>query len=260
MKAISLFSGIGGLDFGFEEAGFSTRVALEMSAHCCRAIRRNRPSWEIIEDDVNLVQSSDILRRAGLAVGEADVLIGGPPCQPFSKSSYWVKGDTARLDDPRAETLRGYLNVLRDTQPRAFLLGTSAGWFTRRRMRACDTSWTVLPPLIASPAQTITLRGGSSIRPNTVFRKFGRERSLSALGTDANSGSPYRRTATLASSMATYSQPASRLGRPGTPLAACRIRGPTNWPHLPSAANGATCYRPSPKVRTISGIPTVGAD
>jgi DNA (cytosine-5)-methyltransferase 1 len=50
------------------------------------------------------------------------MLIGGPPCQPFSKSSYWVRGDALRLDDPRADTLIGYLRMLRDTRPRAFLL------------------------------------------------------------------------------------------------------------------------------------------
>jgi DNA (cytosine-5)-methyltransferase 1 len=121
LKVISLFSGIGGLDFGFGEAGFETRVALELDRHACSTMRLNR-DWEIIEEDVNKVSSKDILARAGLKAGEADVLIGGPPCQPFSKSGYWAKGDAARLDDPRADTLIGYLRVLRDTLPRAFLL------------------------------------------------------------------------------------------------------------------------------------------
>lgn len=121
LKGISLFSGIGGLDFGFEEAGFETRVALEFNRHACATMRLNRP-WEIIEDDINKVASTDLLRRAGLKAGEPDVLIGGPPCQPFSKSSYWVRGNTLRLDDPRADTLTGYLRILRDTRPRAFLL------------------------------------------------------------------------------------------------------------------------------------------
>ena len=120
-KAISLFSGIGGLDFGFEEAGFETRVALEIDRHACRTIRLNRP-WQLIEDDINNVSSADLLERAGLAPGEADILIGGPPCQPFSKSAYWVRGDALRLDDPRSDTLTGYLRILRDTRPRAFLL------------------------------------------------------------------------------------------------------------------------------------------
>ena len=121
LKAISLFSGIGGLDFGFEEAGFETRVALEIDRHACRTIRLNRP-WEVIEDDINRVSSETVLGRAGLAPGEADILIGGPPCQPFSKSAYWVRGDGLRLDDPRSDTLTGYLRILRDTRPRAFLL------------------------------------------------------------------------------------------------------------------------------------------
>lgn len=127
MKAISLFSGIGGLDFGFEAAGFQTRVALELDKHCCRAIRLNRPDWAVIEDDVNVVAPDVILAKAELACREADVLIGGPPCQPFSKSGYWVRGDTLRLDDPRAATLRGYLQVLRATAPRAFLLENVGG-------------------------------------------------------------------------------------------------------------------------------------
>ncbi len=126
-KVISLFSGIGGLDFGFEESGFETRVALELDKVACRTMRLNRPRWEVIEGDVNEVPSRTILDKAGLGVGEADVLIGGPPCQPFSKSSYWVRGDSLRLDDPRADTLSGYLRVLRDTKPKAFLLENVGG-------------------------------------------------------------------------------------------------------------------------------------
>jgi len=127
LKVISLFSGIGGLDFGFEKAGFETYVALELDKFACRTIALNRPNWTVIEGDINLVPSSVILDRAGLKIGEADVLIGGPPCQPFSKSSYWVRGDSLRLDDPRADTLTGYLRVLRDARPRAFLLENVGG-------------------------------------------------------------------------------------------------------------------------------------
>lgn len=121
LKTISLFSGIGGLDFGFEAAGFRTTVALELDRTSCRTMRLNR-RWNVIEDDINNVASEDVLRAARLKVGEADVLIGGPPCQPFSKASYWARGDALRLDDPRADTLTGYLRMLRDTRPRAFLL------------------------------------------------------------------------------------------------------------------------------------------
>lgn len=122
LSAISLYTGVGGLDFGFEAAGFHTVAAVEIDEAACRVIRRNRPTWGLIEGDIHDISSKKILATAGLTPGEADVLIGGPPCQPFSKSSYWVNGDALRLDDPRADTLTAYLRVLRDTRPKAFLL------------------------------------------------------------------------------------------------------------------------------------------
>lgn len=122
LRAISLYTGVGGLDFGFEAAGFETVACNEFDAVACRTVRLNRPKWGLIEGDVHAVTSAQILKTAGLKAGEPDVLIGGPPCQPFSKSSYWVNGDALRLDDPRADTLTAYLRVLRDTKPRAFLL------------------------------------------------------------------------------------------------------------------------------------------
>ena len=132
LRAISLYTGIGGLDFGFEAAGFETAVAVEYELTCARNLRLNR-SWPIIAKSIHDVSSEDLLATAGLEPGEADVLIGGPPCQPFSKSSYWVKGDTPRLDDPRADTLAAYLRVLRDTRPRAFLLENVHGLAYRNK-------------------------------------------------------------------------------------------------------------------------------
>ena len=122
LTAISLYTGVGGLDFGFEAAGFRTVAGVEFDSVACRTLRRNRPDWKIVERDIHDVPSEEILAIAGLRPGEADVLIGGPPCQPFSKSSYWVTGDAARLDDPRADTLTAYLRILRDVRPKTFLL------------------------------------------------------------------------------------------------------------------------------------------
>ena len=90
LKAISLYTGIGGLDFGMEAAGIQTAVAVEFDKAACAAVRLNRPKWKLIEGDIHDITSQQLLDRAGLKVGEADLLIGGPPCQPFSKSGYWV--------------------------------------------------------------------------------------------------------------------------------------------------------------------------
>lgn len=120
-KVVSLFSGAGGLDYGFEAAGYDTVFANDFDHDSCETIRLNR-AWPVVERSVFDVPTEEILEIAGAAVGEVDVLIGGPPCQPFSKSSYWVRGDAARLNDPRAATLDAYLRVLEEVQPRAFLL------------------------------------------------------------------------------------------------------------------------------------------
>lgn len=126
LTAISLFTGVGGLDFGFEAAGFRTAVAVEMDSAACRVIRKNR-RWPVIEAKIQDVPSREILKAAKLKAGDVDVLIGGPPCQPFSKSGYWNRGDALRLKDPRADTLTEFLRVLRDVKPRAFLLENVPG-------------------------------------------------------------------------------------------------------------------------------------
>jgi DNA (cytosine-5)-methyltransferase 1 len=125
-KIISLYSGAGGLDYGFEAAGFDTAVAVEMDHQCCETIRANR-DWAVIESDIMAVPSAEILEAGKLKEGEAALLVGGPPCQPFSKAGYWHRGDSLRLDDPRANTLAAYLRVLQDTTPEAFLLENVEG-------------------------------------------------------------------------------------------------------------------------------------
>jgi len=122
LPVISLYTGAGGLDLGLEAAGFRTALAVEMEPNCCRTLRHNRPKWPVLERPIAEVSSSEILSAAKLAEGEAALVAGGPPCQPFSKSSYWTRGDTLRLDDPRSDTLGAYMRVVRDTLPRALLL------------------------------------------------------------------------------------------------------------------------------------------
>jgi DNA (cytosine-5)-methyltransferase 1 len=126
LNVISLYTGAGGLDYGFEAAGFHTAVALELDRKCCETLRQNR-SWKVIESDVNSVSTAEFLDAASLSEGDPDILIGGPPCQPFSKSGFWVTGDAKRLSDPRASTLEAYLRILAEARPRAFLLENVEG-------------------------------------------------------------------------------------------------------------------------------------
>lgn len=72
----SLFSGIGGIDLGFIQAGFDIVWANEMDAAACRTYRYNFPNANLIEGDIKRIATSDI--------PEFDVLTAGFPCQPFS--------------------------------------------------------------------------------------------------------------------------------------------------------------------------------
>ena len=122
LKTISLFTGAGGLDLGLEAAGFDTTVAIEFDKWSYMTLQGNRPEWNPLHKDIHDVSSAEIKKIGKFKSQSPALLIGGPPCQPFSKSAYWSRGDTKRLDDPRADTLTAYLRVLRDLKPKAYLL------------------------------------------------------------------------------------------------------------------------------------------
>src|SRR5947209_4710041 len=103
-KVISVFTGAGGLDYGFEAAGFETAVVTDIDSDACATLRLNR-RWRVLEGDIHRIPTHLVLQATGLRSGDTAVLIGGPPCQPFSKAGYWVNGDSRRLADPRADTL-----------------------------------------------------------------------------------------------------------------------------------------------------------
>lgn len=122
LRVVSLFTGAGGIDYGFEAAGYKLRFVTDVDRNCVETLKSNRPAWPLVAGPIESVTSRTIQEAAGLPVGETDVLIGGPPCQPFSKSGYWVRGDTARLADPRANTLVEYMRCVGDLLPKVFLL------------------------------------------------------------------------------------------------------------------------------------------
>ncbi|RUO24461.1 DNA (cytosine-5-)-methyltransferase [Aliidiomarina minuta] len=138
LKTISLYTGAGGLDLGLEAAGFETTVAVEFNKWACETINHNRPQWNALHRDIHDVPSSEIVEVGGFSNEEPSLLIGGPPCQPFSKAAYWSKGDTKRLDDPRADTLTAYLRVLRDLKPKAFLMENVFGITYKGKDEAID--------------------------------------------------------------------------------------------------------------------------
>ncbi|GAC67506.1 DNA cytosine methyltransferase [Gordonia soli] len=121
---ISLFSGAGGLDLGAEQAGFDVRAAVERDRDAALTMEKNFPKLAspVIQKDILDTPTSDILRAAGLRKGQRpDLLVGGPPCTPFSKSGFWLEWKRSGLD-PDASLLQAYTRVLSESRPRAFVL------------------------------------------------------------------------------------------------------------------------------------------
>lgn len=122
--AISLFSGAGGLDLGVEAAGYRCAAAVEYDSDAADTMEKNFPGLHspVIRRDILEVPTKEILRAAGLKGRERpELLVGGPPCTPFSKSGFWLEWKRSGLD-PDASLLQAYTRVLAEARPRAFIL------------------------------------------------------------------------------------------------------------------------------------------
>lgn len=145
LAAISLFSGAGGLDAGVEAAGFSVRAALEYDRDSALSLRANFPRAAILESAIEDVSTKDILAAAGVGRGDAALLVGGPPCTPFSKSGNWLEYKRTGKDR-NARLLDHYLRMLVEIRPQAFLMENvfglayrnhNEGWFGHF-LRTCE--------------------------------------------------------------------------------------------------------------------------
>lgn len=121
-KAVSLFSGAGGMDIGFEAAGIKPILCVEIDPACCETLRLNMPKTDIWETDVSKVSGEQILKRIGLKKGELDVLYGGPPCQSFS-----LAGKRGGLNDERGELVFEFVRLVHELSPKAFVMENVKG-------------------------------------------------------------------------------------------------------------------------------------
>ncbi|CAN5645426.1 DNA (cytosine-5-)-methyltransferase [soil metagenome] len=124
LPAISLFSGVGGLDLGVRRAGFDVRVAFEFDRDSAASMRANHfaaDSDKVIERSILDVPTPEILDHAGLKRGEAALVVGGPPCTPFSKSGNWLEYKrTGRY--PTSSLLDEFARIVIEARPAAVLM------------------------------------------------------------------------------------------------------------------------------------------
>jgi DNA (cytosine-5)-methyltransferase 1 len=136
VKALSLFTGAGGMDIGLERSGLDIAGCVELDDEARKTLNANRPNWPLLTPgDIHAHRPGDIVSAFGLKGEEATALVGGPPCQPFSKSGQWRNGRVPRMTDPRAATLRAYLKVLEALLPDVMLIENVQGMLTSRTRR-----------------------------------------------------------------------------------------------------------------------------
>ena len=126
MRAVSLFTGAGGMDVGFKQAGFEIVCANEIDKNAAATYKINHPETTLLEGDINSFLPSLSAYRG------ADIVFGGPPCQGFSVIG---KMDP---EDLRSQLIFTFLDAVKKIQPQAFImenvkaLGTLKKWETVR--------------------------------------------------------------------------------------------------------------------------------
>lgn len=133
-KSIELFAGAGGLALGLEQAGFEHIGLVEFDKSAAETLTHNRPNWNVLCEDVEIVAARDLEKEFGVKKGELDLLSGGAPCQSFSYA-----GKRLGLDDVRGTMFYHYATFLHKLQPKIFLFENVRGLLTHDKGRTYET-------------------------------------------------------------------------------------------------------------------------
>lgn len=115
LKSIELCAGAGGLSLGLERAGFEPVALIEFNADAAATLRKNRPSWNVVEADLRDVDFNEYRDR------NIDLLAGGLPCQPYSSD-----GDQDGREDERDLLLEG-ARAISEVRPKMFMIENVEG-------------------------------------------------------------------------------------------------------------------------------------
>lgn len=121
-KIVSLFAGAGGLDFGFQKAGFEVIYANEYDKSIWETYEKNHKA-PLDKRDIRKIQSNEI--------PDCDGIIGGPPCQSWSEAGA-LKG----IEDARGQLFYDFIRILKDKQPKFFVAENVSGMLSKRHEEA----------------------------------------------------------------------------------------------------------------------------
>lgn len=126
MNIISLFSGAGGLDLGFKNAGFEIVIANEYDKSIWETYEKNH-STPLIKGDIRKINSDEFLKVSKIIDG----IIGGPPCQSWSEA-----GALRGISDDRGKLFFEFIRLLEDIQPKFFVAENVSGMMSKRHLEA----------------------------------------------------------------------------------------------------------------------------
>jgi DNA (cytosine-5)-methyltransferase 1 len=116
IECIALFSGAGGLDIGAKRAGVKVIRSVEMDDDSVATLHANFPRLRIDHADIAALSF-----REHRDSSNPKIIIGGPPCQPFSKNGYWVKNANRLIENDPRNLLSEFLRAVREAKPNGFL-------------------------------------------------------------------------------------------------------------------------------------------
>lgn len=122
LKVVDLFSGVGGLSYGFAHSDdFEIVAANEILLNMAKAYSLNHPTVKTYAEDVRSFTAERLRKDLGIGPGEIDVIVGGPPCQAYSTVGKRL------IDDPRGKLFQEYYRVLKEFNPKMFLFENVRG-------------------------------------------------------------------------------------------------------------------------------------
>lgn len=139
---IDLFSGAGGLAEGFRQAGYSIVSANDLSGAARLTFRHNFPESSFFECPVSDLTGTELLVDAGMAPGDLDCLIGGPPCQSFSYNNH-----RRSRREARARLFRDYLRIVEALEPKCLVMENVPGILTVANGAVVDEIYAALREL-----------------------------------------------------------------------------------------------------------------
>jgi len=141
VKAVSLFSGLGGIDIGLHQAGIETVACVEKDEAAAKTLKINsnfhseepdqnhiavpkQYPWKVVDSDIRELEAEDVLEDCEYSTDDVDLVVGGPPCQTFSRSN---EGSRSGTNTERGKLYQEYAKILHQIKPEAFIFENVRG-------------------------------------------------------------------------------------------------------------------------------------